>query len=325
MHGKRQNAKGKRSRARTGVHFCLLPFAFCLISCGYIGEPLPPSLKMPSRVTDLAVLERGDKILVHFTIPEISTDGVVLQRLEAVELRAGGRIIPVQAGKPGEVNLDLPVRDFVNQDVQFAVRASGPKGRFSDWSETRAVKVVPAVEKPSGFKAEAQPKGVRLSWNAEPGRGGVQYRVFRRAEAEKQPALIARVDRPEFADPDAAFGKPYEYSVQASTKAGNGEAESEVSGPISITPKDIFPPAVPSGLGAVASANGIELAWDPNSEPDLKGYRVYRDTQKIADVETPNYSDRAVQTGKKYRYSVSALDQAGNESQPSAAVEVTAP
>jgi len=35
--------------------------------CGYIGEPLPPALNIPSRVTDLRAVEFGDKILAEWT------------------------------------------------------------------------------------------------------------------------------------------------------------------------------------------------------------------------------------------------------------------
>jgi fibronectin type 3 domain-containing protein len=42
-------------------------------------------------------------------------------------------------------------------------------------------------------------------------------------------------------------------------------------------------------------------------------------------VTTPAYSDRVVQSGKRYRYEVTAVDQKGNESARSAPVEATAP
>jgi fibronectin type 3 domain-containing protein len=45
--------------------------------------------------------------------------------------------------------------------------------------------------------------------------------------------------------------------------------------------------------------------------------------EKVADVSVvPSYSDRKVEAGKTYRYSVSAVDQAGNESPRSATVDV---
>ncbi|HJZ96915.1 MAG TPA: hypothetical protein VKE70_10450, partial [Candidatus Solibacter sp.] len=66
-----------------------------------------------------------------------------------------------------------------------------------------------------------------------------------------------------------------------------------------------------------------ELSWDPNTEPDLAGYRVYRaigggQFEKLADLSpVPAYSDKAIQKGVEYRYAVTALDRAGNESQKS--------
>ena len=74
----------------------------------------------------------------------------------------------------------------------------------------------------------------------------------------------------------------------------------------------------------------MELAWDRDTEPDLKGYRIYRSEnggfQPLGGiVETPSFSDKSVQSGKKYRYAVSAIDQTGNESAKSEAVEVTSP
>jgi fibronectin type 3 domain-containing protein len=45
--------------------------------------------------------------------------------------------------------------------------------------------------------------------------------------------------------------------------------------------------------------------------------------EKIAEVSVvPSYSDRKVEAGKAYHYSISAVDQAGNESPRSAAVDV---
>jgi fibronectin type 3 domain-containing protein len=47
--------------------------------------------------------------------------------------------------------------------------------------------------------------------------------------------------------------------------------------------------------------------------------------EKIASfVEKPTFSDSKVEAGKKYRYTVSAVDLTGNESIQSAPVEATA-
>ena len=50
------------------------------------------------------------------------------------------------------------------------------------------------------------------------------------------------------------------------------------------------------------------------------------DFARIAEfVDSPAFSDRQVEAGKKYRYAVAALDITGNESSRSSIVEVTAP
>ncbi len=139
--------------------------------------------------------------------------------------------------------------------------------------------------------------------------------------------LLATASRTEYADTTTQFGTAYEYLVQAL----QDRAESEISQPVSITPRDVFPPAVPAGLSAVGGVGSIELVWERNTDADLRGYRVYRaaesgSLERIAEfTEAPAYSDRQVQAGKKYRYAVSALDIDENESKLSDAVEVTAP
>jgi fibronectin type 3 domain-containing protein len=104
-------------------------------------------------------------------------------------------------------------------------------------------------------------------------------------------------------------------------------AESDLSEEAVIKPVDTFPPAAPAGLHATIGPASIELSWDPNGESDVAGYRVYRSAGggafgKIADVGiAPSYSDRTVKKDTAYRYQVSAVDRAGNESTRSESVE----
>jgi fibronectin type 3 domain-containing protein len=106
--------------------------------------------------------------------------------------------------------------------------------------------------------------------------------------------------------------------------------QSEVTDAQSITPTDVFPPAVPVGLSAVPAASSIELAWERNTESDFAGYNVYRSLEagpfeKVgALINAPTYSDRQVESGKRYRYAISSVDQIGNESERSSIVDITA-
>jgi hypothetical protein len=151
--------------------------------------------------------------------------------------------------------------------------------------------------------------------------------VFRKTGDEAY-TQVASVQTPSWTDTATEFGTRYGYEVQSIVKLGNGkEAESELSDEASLVPRDVFPPAVPKGVQGSSAPGSIELNWERNTEGDLNGYRVYRAEgngamEKIADVSVvPSYSDRKVEAGKTYHYSISAVDQAGNESPRSAAVD----
>lgn len=318
----------------------LLAAAAILTGCGSIGEPLYPALNIPTRITDLTAVERGDKIDVRFTIGPLTTEGLGLKQIGPVELRIGPnpiggfqadawaasakRIDVPSPSAPSPVTVSAPAAEFVGKEVSVAVRVGNAKGRMSEWSNNVIINIIPPLAAPSAFKAEPVPEGVRLTWNA-PGENA--FRIYRKESQEQEPSLVATADKPEYLDTTSIYGKTYDYYVQAY----RDKAESETVSSGSVTPKDIFPPRIPTGLTASIGINSIELAWERNSEADFKQYRVYRSEEgapfvKVAEgLEGPAYSDRQVTSGKHYRYRITAEDQSGNESKPSEIVEATAP
>jgi fibronectin type 3 domain-containing protein len=287
-----------------------------LYGCGTIGEPLYPSLNIPVRILDLHVQQHADALVIDFTIPNLTTDGVTIKTIRRVVLQVGDRDVPVDKNAPGPVHVLTPVEGLAGQDVIVHVRLAGKTGHESDWSNAVTISVVAPLRIPTQLKAEGVPEGVKVTWTAP---GENHFRIYRLDQK------IGESDTSEYIDKTAEYGKTYEYSAQGV----NGAAESKVSDAVSITPRDVFPPAVPTGLTASPGINSIELAWERNTEADFKGYRVYRSVdngpfEPVGDMsEGPSFSDKNVVAGKHYRYAVSAVDQVGNESKQSAAAEIT--
>jgi hypothetical protein len=312
-----------------------------LAGCGSVGEPLYPAVKIPVRVTDLSAIERGAQIDVSFTSPSQTTEGLAIKTPGKIDLRIGPNAGPgFDLGKwlesadilelaapatPGLVLKRIPVEKYVGRDEVIAVRVANEKGRYSDWSNPVPLSVEQPLTTPANLKPEATAQGVQLSWTAPA--GASQYRIYRKSQDEQTPTPLATSDQPNYLDTTAGFDKRYDYYVEALHE----KTASEVAGPATITPKDIFPPAVPTGLNASAGVGAVELAWDRNTESDFKEYRVLRAegagqfAQIAAGLDAPLYSDTTVQSGKNYRYQIVAVDQLGNASQPSAPVEITVP
>jgi predicted phage tail protein len=144
---------------------------------------------------------------------------------------------------------------------------------------------------------------------------------------------------PEFRDSHFEFGTQYLYTVRSVAEYGTDSVESTDSAPAMVTPRDVFPPAVPTGLEIVVvlatpqAPAYVELSWAISTESDLAGYIVYRSESQDAPGErisgetlpSPTFRDMSVLPGKRYYYRVSALDRAGNESAQSSEVLADVP
>jgi hypothetical protein len=311
--------------------------AVLLGGCGYVGEPLPPLANIPERITDLAAIQRGSRIIALFRVPVLTTEGKPIPGPIKLDLRAGtpdkfeefswsldAKRIPPGQITNGFARYEIPATEWSGKSVIFGARVEAANGKSGAWSNFATVPVVAAPPMPADVKAVATAEGVRLTWRAE----GSQFRVFRKPEEATEFALATTVNRPEWTDPEIEYGKQYSYLVQSVVDLGNNKtAESDLSAAFVIKPIDTFPPAVPAGLHATMGPASIELSWDPNTEPDLAGYRLYRSAnggalEKLAELPpVPAYSDKAIQKDTAYRYAVSAVDRAGNESQRSSVVE----
>jgi hypothetical protein len=312
-----------------------------LAGCGYLGPPQPPALNIPTAVTDLAAGEYGANLLVRFTLPALTTEGLTLQSVRSVELFIGPGPSPFSTEAwtasarrfeipgppaPGPVMYQAPAAEWIGRAVVIGVRATGPKGKLSGWSNFRVVTVGAPLVRPSAVKAGNVARGVAVTWQGS----GPRYRVLRAMESGAL-AVLGETREPNYLDETTTYGTHYTYQVLALPADSSDSQQSEISEPAIVTPADVFAPAVPEGVTAAPGVNSIELAWARNTEPDLQGYNVYRSVdagafEKAGElVQTPVYSDTRIESGKRYRYAVSAVDTTGNESTRSEPVEVVAP
>lgn len=342
----------------------VLPPLLLLAGCALPSAPQPPSLKLPEPVTDLAAARSGDQVRLSWTMPKRTTDKVILKGPQQAHIcrrveTGPCEIVANQAFSPdapaefvdhlppamgtGSPKLLVYIVDLVNH----AGRSAGP----SNSAVTAAGAAPPPVD---GLAAIAQPDGVVLRWHST---GADQllriHRVLvpapgaaKPSQAAGSPALaeqtleVTGVDQGQALDRDAALDHTYRYSAERVLRLTlDGKSFEVLSSPseiITINARDVFPPATPRDLQAVADpeARAIDLSWAPNTERDLAGYIIYRrDTASAApaarisppDEVAPSFRDANALPGHRYAYSVSAIDHDGNESPRSAETEESLP
>ena len=186
------------------------------------------------------------------------------------------------------------------------------------------------------FEPIVQPPSAAVAPNGDPNAalaaGPVRYNVYRDVEpdpfalpdpaahlpwTESSPAPInpAPLDAMTFAD-SVEFNRERCYTVRAVRGTPPNVIEGDPSMPNCFIPVDVFPPAAPVRLVAVADEGGISLIWEPNAEPDVAGYLVLRAEATDATLQplttTPvteaRFRDTHVSAGKKYVYAVVAVD-----------------
>jgi hypothetical protein len=92
-----------------------------------------------------------------------------------------------------------------------------------------------------------------------------------------------------------------------------------VSEPASGYSVDNLFPTVPQGVAGSIGEDHIQLSWEPNPDPDLNYYSIYRseddgDFLELTQSTEPYYTDSEIKEDVGYKYAVSATDFSGNES-----------
>ncbi len=206
---------------------------------------------------------------------------------------------------------DSPLASSTTYSYQVAARdATGNTSALSAPLAATTRPATPTNLQVTGLTSNA----VGLNWNDVAGATG--YRVYRDGVLIGSPAASSYLD---VFLPD---GVTFLYSVSA---VGAGGLESALAGPVSATTDDVTAPTVPESLAATSVQHtSVSLNWDPASDNvAVTGYRVLRDGAEVATVAGTTYTGTGLTPLTAYQYQVAARDAAGNESGPSAAIDVT--
>jgi hypothetical protein len=357
-----------RSRAKWGRLALVGTMAALLAGCGTPGAPLPPSLNLPDRVADLSASRAGNRVSLSWTMPRRTTDKLILKNEVGVRVcRAEGAGVCTDAGTltvaPGTggtwaETLPTALAEGSPRVLRYFVELKNKRGRSAGLSNVAIVLAGVAPQPVAGLTVEMRKAGAVLRWNVEDPRAAVRLQrtlltppatkkneglLAPEAEPVEQRLLIEDAAQGRAIDKSVRFGETYAYRAQrvrSMTVDGQVlELDGELSAAVRVEAKDVFPPAVPIGLVAVATRGGdgraasVDLSWEPDAEEDITGYVVYRREadgpwERISPAQPmvgPAFHDAQVEPGHAYRYAVSAVDAGGHESARSAEIEQSLP
>lgn len=290
---------------------------------------------------------------------------------EAGECRPVGSLA-VGAGQGAEFHDTLPpeLQAGAPRPVLYRVALDNSRGRSAGESNVAAALAGAVPPSITNLVAENTPRGIKLSWqtaaqvSSQPGENEKVIdhitRTTLHTEVVTPPKNKATPSEHTLEVPASTanaaldstrdWGDTYRYQVQAVAqvpveidgKFRTLEMAGMASLPAEVQARQVFPPAAPQALAVVpvwgsGGKSGVDLSWEPNTEPTLAGYQVYRITRfarralarrQIVSgdklLTAPAFSDRDLTPGNGYVYSVVAVDSKGNVSPESNQVEVTA-
>ncbi len=162
---------------------------------------------------------------------------------------------------------------------------------------------------------------VELSWtgSSDPESGVSGYRIFRNG------TLRSFVGGTTFSDTTVAASTTYTYTV----RAVNGSLlESGDSNSLPVTTPAAVDTQAPTAPGSLrtdsVTTTTVALRWNASTDNvGVTSYRIYRGSTLIGTATGLTYTDGGLTQGTSYSYRVTALDAAGNESNPSSTLSVT--
>jgi hypothetical protein len=204
-----------------------------LTACATMGPPQPPSLELPKPPADLRAVRKGDRVILTWSVPSVTTDRKTVRGLGATRICRGPATTLTQCGAPVGETPAPPGPTQANPTHLGATAAKSPKQKISaSYSDglpaamlggnpsgfiTYAIEVLNVdargaglsnqvqvsllrtLPAPRDFGARVTGQGVVLSWTGDvPAASSTKsvsyrYRVYRRAESGQEWILVGEV------------------------------------------------------------------------------------------------------------------------------------
>jgi hypothetical protein len=233
-----------------------------MVGCAAIGPPRPPSLELPKPPSDLRAARKGDKVVLTWSVPALTTDHQAARNLGPTRICRGSEMVLKECGtavgeaapppKPAAANKAskqkisgsysdtlpdalLSDADGSGHSVTYAVEALNAKGRGAGLSNQVRVPLVRTLPPPPDFHSQLTGQGVVLSWSgasavgsSNPSPVSYLYRVYRRTERGKANLVgdvpVSGEMNLSLTDSSIEWEQTYYYHVEAVTVIAGNEA-----------------------------------------------------------------------------------------------------
>ena len=219
----------------------------------------------------------------------------------------------------------------------FKITAIGKENNQRD-SFSMLVQPIDSIppKKPVGFTGTVDSTGiVQLQWTPNTEEDIMGYRVYRgnRKNEEYSQLTESPYTQTKFTDtvPVANLGSKVYYQIIAVDRRYNMSQPSEI---LELIKPDVVPPTMPVFKSYDILNGNVLLEWANSSSTDVEGHYIYRKGEKDANwnlvhqspkSKNNTYTDKNVEEGKYYSYTIIARDESGLESEPAPPISVIIP
>ncbi len=311
----------------------IIPLLFC--GCGKKSSPRPVALPLAGGINDLSGEVKDGVLFLSFTVPQKNRDGSAIVDLGGFRFyKSCGtcsgtfepfRNISLEEAKGYTVErgrLYIYDDDVMSGfEYHYKVYPYTTKGTRGDASNTYVIKWENPPEAPKNITVSTDDGIVELKWPREE---GYFYNVYRYS-GNTYPLFAlnqTRLAAGSFMDTGVTNNTEYTYEVRKIRQIGGIFREGQGAA-IRATPIDKTPPRKPETVRGVKKGNLVSVTWKENSEKDFAGYNIYRVTGETKEkinsmlLKENSFLDQKVPNERFVSYYITAVDVAGNESEPS--------